>query len=107
MENPRYIYGIRHAELPLLDRGSSATKTGLAVSNPRISERSDVATLGSAPAYALEYTSQDNLLQKVAGSIFFLLTVTTISDVIHDIIRHSHSDGTLIDWQQAKYSLTL
>ena len=74
MENPRCIYGIRLAELPLLDRGSSATKTGLAVLNPRISERSDVATIGSAPAYALENTSQDNLLQKVAGSIFFLLT---------------------------------
>ena len=37
-ENPRTAYGIGITELPLLDRGSSAMKTGLAVSNPRISE---------------------------------------------------------------------
>jgi len=33
-----------YAELPLLERGSSATKPSHAVPNPRISERSNVAT---------------------------------------------------------------
>ena len=48
-------------------------KTGLAVSNPRISEGSIVATQGSDPAYALEYKEQHSHTKLGGQEKHFLL----------------------------------
>ncbi|EPR34524.1 hypothetical protein dsmv_3290 [Desulfococcus multivorans DSM 2059] len=83
-------YGIRRtAELPMLERGSSATKPGHAVTNLRISEGSTVVFKDPVSTNGLERHLLKSLFFQNQGrqSIFFLTTVNHIRWNGHHTVR--------------------